>query len=84
MDAPTTVTVELTPDEAMILALLAMLGVSTMSQDAQTAARLMQEIMDETTPGPDDARSGIEKLVASLSVTGRGLLNLLPVTGGTA
>lgn len=76
-----TMTVNLTEDEAMILTLLALLGMNTMSQDALRAAQLMNDIMDESTPGPDDAHSGIQKLVAGLNVSGRGLLTLLPRTG---
>jgi hypothetical protein len=77
----TTVTVNLTADEALIITLLAMLGTATMSQEAPMGARLMQEIMDETTPGPDEARSGIEKLAASLNASGRGLLTLIDPRG---
>lgn len=77
----TTITVDLTADEVLIVTLLAMLGASTMSHDAPRAAHIIQEVMDETTPGPDVARSGIEKLVASLNVSGRGLLTLIEPRG---
>jgi hypothetical protein len=76
-----TVTVDLTADEVLIITLLAMLGTATMSHEAPMAARLIQEIMDETTPGPDEARSGIEKLAASLNASGRGLLTLIEPRG---
>lgn len=77
----TTVTVDLTAEEVLVATLLAMLGMATASRHAESAARLLQELMDETTPGPDVARSAIEKLVASLNVSGRGLLTLMEPRG---
>lgn len=74
------VAVELTQDEMFILCLLAMLGASTMSRHAESAARLMAEIMDETAPGPDVAKSAIRKLAAGINVTGRGLIELMEPT----